>query len=362
MRKYVTSVILAAVLLCTLAIPAFAGEETELLLRSGESAYPFTGTVKEIVRDQDGAVCQLQLEAFGVWMLQQVDPAGGGVCLVNLYYDTVYVNGPDGTLFQPEDLTVGETVTVISNGDFYHTKPVQTLALAVVRGSEEGSVYHVRVTGLEREGEAVPVAPEAPVNTWSGQPAQFSDITPGTNLLVWWDAPGNAPIQRILILDTPGTVTLTRGAFAAMLQSAMKLAPGQEPSAFSDVPDGHPNAEAVRWAASRGYMLGYEDGTFRPDAPMDRQQVVTVLYRASGYSDYRSDAGLPCSDREDVAPWALEAVTWASRDLLSLDQDGRIRPHGRVTVAKADKMMAIAGLSQRDWLPERESSQVVSFS
>lgn len=52
------------------------------------------------------------------------------------------------------------------------------------------------------------------------------------------------------------------------------------PARFSDVPIGHPFYEAVQWAADNGITTGFPDGTFRPNDPATRAQLVTFLYRA----------------------------------------------------------------------------------
>jgi chaperonin cofactor prefoldin len=46
-----------------------------------------------------------------------------------------------------------------------------------------------------------------------------------------------------------------------------------------DVPKGHWAQEAVEYLVSRGYIVGYPDGTFRGDSPVTRYQLALVLYR-----------------------------------------------------------------------------------
>ena len=55
---------------------------------------------------------------------------------------------------------------------------------------------------------------------------------------------------------------------------------GKKPqSGFYDVPDERWSAEAVEWAAKAGIAAGFEDGTFRPEEPITREQAVSLLYR-----------------------------------------------------------------------------------
>ena len=48
---------------------------------------------------------------------------------------------------------------------------------------------------------------------------------------------------------------------------------------FSDVPAGHPQADAIAWAADVGLTVGYGDGTFRPDVALRRDHAVIFMER-----------------------------------------------------------------------------------
>jgi hypothetical protein len=52
---------------------------------------------------------------------------------------------------------------------------------------------------------------------------------------------------------------------------------------FSDVPDDHPHADGIHWAAERGLIQGHPDGTFRPADPLTRGQIATMLQRQGAY-------------------------------------------------------------------------------
>ncbi|OWY62701.1 hypothetical protein B7486_57000, partial [cyanobacterium TDX16] len=73
--------------------------------------------------------------------------------------------------------------------------------------------------------------------------------------------------------------TISRGALATILwQEAGSPAP-TVPSPFDDVSPSHPQHDAIRWAAERGYVHGYVDGTYRSGAPVTRQAAVAILQR-----------------------------------------------------------------------------------
>ncbi|MDD7774309.1 MAG: S-layer homology domain-containing protein, partial [Eubacteriales bacterium] len=109
--------------------------------------------------------------------------------------------------------------------------------------------------------------------------------------------------------------TLTR----AMVVTILSRMSGEEideatESAFSDVATGMWYSNAIAWAASKNIVNGFEDGTFQPDAPVTRAQLVTILYRYAQYKgmDVSTLSDLAqFTDAADVPAYALEAMQWA---------------------------------------------------
>ena len=86
--------------------------------------------------------------------------------------------------------------------------------------------------------------------------------------------------------------------------------PDVETAYFSDVSDESWYAGAVRWAAETKLVNGYPDGTFRPDAPLNREQMVTLLWRYSGKPAGAVDLS-GYTDAGQISDWAKEAFAWA---------------------------------------------------
>ncbi|RME29137.1 MAG: S-layer homology domain-containing protein [Deltaproteobacteria bacterium] len=77
-----------------------------------------------------------------------------------------------------------------------------------------------------------------------------------------------------------GSSPVTRGEFAVMLwRLAGRPASGR--ALPVDVTDGRFYSAAVRWAAEKGVMRGYGDGTFRPELPIERAHAALMLCRFS---------------------------------------------------------------------------------
>jgi pectate lyase len=103
---------------------------------------------------------------------------------------------------------------------------------------------------------------------------------------------------------------VTRAQFAAMLVRALGLAGGA--STFADVDPDAWYADAVAAAERFGLASGYGDGTFRPEEPVTREQMATMLDRAMKRTGY---AGAETAIGRDMA---AEGSSSGSGDLAAL--------------------------------------------
>lgn len=70
---------------------------------------------------------------------------------------------------------------------------------------------------------------------------------------------------------------VTRAEFAAIASRFEKLTEGSK--SFADVPDTYWAARYINFAATRGWVTGYSDGTFKPENPITRAEVAAVTCR-----------------------------------------------------------------------------------
>lgn len=120
--------------------------------------------------------------------------------------------------------------------------------------------------------------------------------------------------------------------------------PWPAPSRFADL-TGHWALPYAEDAAERGVLVGYPDGTFRPDRPVTRAEAVVAVARAARL---RPGGPLPYADADRIPPWAAEWVAAAvgaglTRDLFG-DRLDPARPATRAEVAAlAFRLLAARG-------------------
>jgi len=112
---------------------------------------------------------------------------------------------------------------------------------------------------------------------------------------------------------------------------------------FSDV-SGHPYEEAINALYDRGVVRGYDDGTYRPDAPINRAEFVKIVItskftpRALGFCDPNVIYDFADASRTE---WYAKPLCLAvQHKIASGYPDGTFRPEQTVNVAEAAKIVA----------------------
>ena len=166
--------------------------------------------------------------------------------------------------------------------------------------------------------------------------ARFSDLDADA-----WYMDGVRSVLTHRIMEGEGERFLPDGTVtrALAVESFWRMAGKAEaPSspAFADVPAGSRIEGAARWASAAGVVNGYEDGTFRPDAPLTREQFAALLFRFAGAAEEPGTMGLAgYQDSAAVSDWARPAMAWAVRTgLLQGVGEGKLAPQGTLTRAQ----------------------------
>ena len=138
--------------------------------------------------------------------------------------------------------------------------------------------------------------------------------------------------------------TATRGMLVTILYRMENEPRCFGSAAFSDVKPGAYYEKAVVWASQNNIVGGYTDGTFRPDAPVTREQLASILYRYTLYRGQDVSAGETTSltgygDAQAVSSYALPAMRWACGTGILQGANGKLNPSGLATRAQLAAML-----------------------
>jgi len=140
---------------------------------------------------------------------------------------------------------------------------------------------------------------------------------------------------------------LTRAQFCQMLANSFPTQTASSPRSFPDVDSSAWYAPAVQAAVDSSWMIGFDDGSFRPNEPLTKAQAITTLTRT---------ASLPL--QEGAAPFADVAGHWSQSAISAffladppllenrfqryIAPRGELNPDQRITRGQAAMLMASA--------------------
>jgi len=141
---------------------------------------------------------------------------------------------------------------------------------------------------------------------------------------------------------------ITRGEFVHLLVKSLAIPKGTTVTPFKDVKSNYWAYSSIQAAYQRGIITGYEDGNFRPEAPISRAEMVAILARGLDYK--------PVNGSEKVKPASYLAIqrfadiyarAWYTDDLSILLQlklikgfdDDTFRPLAKASRAEVVTML-----------------------
>ena len=159
-----------------------------------------------------------------------------------------------------------------------------------------------------------------------------------------------APPPQVVIpmaqhIGAPCKPTVVVGDYVTMGQVVGTNPAPVSAAGFSDVADGAWYAGAVRWAADSGIVAGYDDGTFRPEKTLTREQMAVMLARYYARSGVTMQGSLDFADAAKISGWAVDGVSvCVGLGLVQGDPRGRFLPQSRLTRAQiASILVRMAG-------------------
>ncbi|MCR8635557.1 S-layer homology domain-containing protein [Paenibacillus radicis (ex Xue et al. 2023)] len=240
--------------------------------------------------------------------------------------------------------TLGETVVVATYKGHFATAAVSVYTDVIVGGGRHGGSSSAAApstqapTASPESTATTPVSPSAS----TPDPAPTSQSPSLTDVKSHWagDVIAKA-IERGIVAGYPDgsfkpEEPITRLQFAAMLVRALKLKAKEQAAVFAD------QSEIPEWASREisaatqaGIIQGYEDHTLRPNRPINRAEMVTMLLRAFQQNVGTSNAAA-FSDGNEIPQWSLPFISQAmALGVVQGRENNRFEPSHLATRAEA---------------------------
>ena len=135
---------------------------------------------------------------------------------------------------------------------------------------------------------------------------------------------------------------ITRAEFCKMIISALDVDAKDNGIKFEDVDGEEWYFEFINSAVSLGIVEGY-DGKLKPNAPITREAMVSMIYRVAkleGYGQIDLTEDLSFSDSESISDWAKEAVIFAKENGITKGvENNKFEPQRNTSRAEAAVML-----------------------
>jgi len=264
------------------------------------------------------AVAPVHVES-GAAVSEPMAPVRSGYCFDGWYTDRALTSAYDFNTPVTVSITLYAKWTAIPGGDPTVTPPIIPTY---------PPVWPNDPPALPDDPPALPDDPHA----WENP---FTDVAEDD----WYYSAVQFAVDNGLFLGTGAAKftpngDMTRGMLATVLYRLAKEPEIAADQSFSDVDDGQYYAKAVAWAAAKGIVSGYGNGSFGPEDFITREQLAVMLWRYAG-----SPAGTGSldgfTDGDKVGTWAVDALQWAvGQRLVSGKGGGILDPGGRATRAE----------------------------
>lgn len=263
----------------------------------------------------------------------------------------------DAVQFRLEGIAGNKKVETNSFGSYiYHViylpEPVNGEMAGGIALDSNGEFYPVPIKFTVRDGKNTAVFRNRRNSTYMPVLSQkmFEDIKGH------WAGPEIRKLaSRLIIKGMTDTAfapeaNITRAQFATLLVRALGLR--QEPAGaagFSDVRPGDWYAGAVGAAVQAGLIKGYEDGSFRPDNNVTREEAAAMAVRALSLAGKSIAPGSEANktyltgyrDNNRVSSWAHSVMAAAVKNgIISGHADGTLTPREKSTRAEASVIIS----------------------
>ncbi|MNC06504.1 Endo-1,4-beta-xylanase A precursor [compost metagenome] len=221
----------------------------------------------------------------------------------------------------------------------------------------DGTVRHIPTKVIVQDGKYYAVLNSMTNSSYSvvWHPLEFSDVASH-----WAKSAVNDMGSRMVIDGTGDNSfspdrSITRAEFAAIFVRGLGLKLESGAAAFSDVASSDWYSSAVQTAYTYGLISGFEDGTFRPDESITREQAMVMVSRAmqlTGLKDKltsQADVLAAYLDAADSSEWANDGITASVQAGLITGRDGDVLAP-KASITRAEVAAVIQRLLQKSGL------------
>lgn len=146
---------------------------------------------------------------------------------------------------------------------------------------------------------------------------------------------------------------LTRAQLAVLLTQAFALPARRLAASFSDVPANYWGYGAIQEATRTGFITGFPDGTFRPNAALTRLQTMLALNSGLRFASASVEVLTLYRDRAEIPSWAVAAVAAVTQNriVVNAPDPQRLEPLRDISRAEISAMIYQGLVARRQASP-----------
>lgn len=131
---------------------------------------------------------------------------------------------------------------------------------------------------------------------------------------------------------------------------------------FTDVADNHKNIEAIAFMKNKGIISGYSDGTFKPDNPVNRAELMKIVINSNPLDFDAEKYNITCFSDVVKGEWYTPYICYAKdKEWISGYKDGTFAPSKTVNKVEALKIIMNAyGFYRPDSVDESSIADVAA--
>ncbi|WP_239478550.1 ExeM/NucH family extracellular endonuclease [Rothia sp. ZJ1223] len=225
-------------------------------------------------------------------------------------------------------LASGDFIDNFTDADVWNINSVESIGLEYSRFNN--NVTNLYAPNAYRSSDHDPLIAGFNLSKENPAPLVFTDVVEGDQFyteIMWLAQRGiTAGWADGTFRPVMGVDRATMAAFFYRLAGSPKFDAPATPS-FSDVPVDHQFYTEIEWFYAQGITTGWGEGTFRPDAPVNRNSMAAFFYRCTGSPLYVAPVNSSFVDLPERAPFYKEISWLRAQGITTGWADGTYRPY-----------------------------------